>query len=95
MTFLPRIAAAAVLGLTLLAGPVLADGKVDDATRAKVTTDLTAQGYDVRKMEIEDGLLEVYAVKDGKTWQLFLDQDLKVVKTCGDGACETGEGDNG
>lgn len=94
MTRFPRLAAA-VLGLTLFAAPVaMAEGAmIAPETQAKVTADLTAQGYEVRKMEMEDGLLEVYAVKDGKTWQLFLDAELKVVKTCTDNTCEEGEND--
>ena len=87
---------AAVLGLSLLAAPMaFAETEVDSATKDKVTADLTAQGYDVRKMEIEDGMVEVYAVKDGKAVQLFLDNSLKVVKTCVDGACGDSDGSNG
>lgn len=83
---------AAVFSLSLLAAPMaMAESEVDAATKDKVTADLTAQGYDVRKMEMEDGMLEVYAIKDGKTLQLFLDKDLKVVKTCEDNKCEEGE----
>jgi hypothetical protein len=91
MTRFPRLTAA-VFGLSLLAAPMaMAESEVDAATKDKVTADLTAQGYDVRKMEMEDGMLEVYAVKDGKTLQLFLDKDLKVVKTCEGNTCEEGE----
>lgn len=92
MTRFPRLAAAA-LCLTLAAAPMaMAEGaRIDPATQAQVTADLTAQGYEVRKMEMEDGLLEVYAVKDGKTWQLFLDAALKVVRTCAGNSCEDGE----
>lgn len=92
----PRLTAV-VLGLSLLSAPMaMAENAVDSATKDKVTADLTAQGYDVRKMEMEDGMLEVYAVKDGKTVQLFLDKDLKVVKTCEENTCEgASEGTNG
>lgn len=87
---------AAILGLSLLAAPMaFAETEVDGATKDKVTADLTAQGYDVRKMEMEDGMVEVYAVKDGKAVQLFLDSAMKVVKTCVDGACGDSDGSNG
>jgi hypothetical protein len=32
---------------------------------------------------MEDGLIEVYTVKDGKTVSLFFDAELKLVKTEG------------
>ena len=51
--------------------------RFDEATQAKITTELTAQGYEVRKIGQEDGMIEVYAVKDGKTYELYLDSDLK------------------
>lgn len=52
------------------------EGSTDAATTATVTTALTAQGYDVRKLAMEDGAIEVYAVKDGKTCEVYLAPDL-------------------
>lgn len=54
------------------------EGTVDAATAEKVTADLTAQGYDVRKLAVEDGAIEVYAVKDGKTCEVYLKADLTI-----------------
>lgn len=71
-------ATALILGLGL---PALADSMPDAATREKITTDLTAQGYEVRKIDREDGMIEVYAVKDGKMYELYLDAELKIVRT--------------
>ena len=70
--------------LTLAAAsPALASSydKIDDATRAKITATLTEQGYEVRKIDSEDGLIEVYALKDGQRFELYLDADLKIVRT--------------
>lgn len=82
----------ALLGLLFVAAPMaMAEGgDVDAATEAKITELMTAQGYDVRKMEMEDGLLEVYAVKDGKTFQVFYDEKLALVKTCDEAGCTDG-----
>ncbi len=33
---------------------------------------LTAQGYKVRKVEVEDGCYEVYAMKNGKKYEVFV-----------------------
>lgn len=78
-----RILAACTLSALLLAAPAARaenEGAVDEATTAKITADLTALGYDVRKLAMEDGGIEVYAVKDGKTCELYLGADLKVVR---------------
>jgi len=73
------------VALLLLAGPSFADGEdtVDAATKEKVTALLVAQGYDVRKIEHEGGLIEVYVVKDGKMEELFFDADLNPVEHAG------------
>ncbi|MEE4235968.1 MAG: PepSY domain-containing protein [Anderseniella sp.] len=39
-----------------------------DQARAKVT----AMGYDVRKLEVDDGCYEAYATKDGKRLEIYL-----------------------
>jgi hypothetical protein len=77
------IRAVAVLGLSMMsAGVAMADGdEADAATVAKATEVVTAEGYEVRKVEMEDGLIEVYAVKDGKMWELKLDAEYKVTET--------------
>jgi hypothetical protein len=88
MTRPTRIAPALALGLSLLAAPIAwASGDepmLDAATRDRVTAQMVAQGYEVRKIDSEDGMIEVYAVKDGKTWELYLDRDLKIVKSSED-----------
>ena len=70
--------AALILGLGL---PALAGSMPDAATQEKITADLTAQGYEVRKIDSEDGMIEVYAVKDGKMYEIYLDANLKIVRT--------------
>jgi hypothetical protein len=83
MTDIRTLTTAAILGLSLVAAPMaMADEEVDAATTEKVTTKLTAEGFEVRKLEIEDGLIEAYVVKAGATSSLFLDPtSLEVVKT--------------
>jgi hypothetical protein len=82
MNLLYRLGTAMAVAMCLTAPMALAsDDAVDTATQDKVRAELTAQGYDVRKIQREDGMIEVYAVKDGKTYELYLDETLKVVKT--------------
>lgn len=76
-----RTLTAIALALTCLSAPAFAEGDaVDAAVQEKLTAQLTAEGYDVRKMETEDGLIEVYVVKDGETKSLWFDADLKPVE---------------
>lgn len=72
----------AAMAVMLMAAPVFADGEdtVDAATKEKLTAMLIAQGYEVRKIEHEDGLIEVYVVKDGATAELFFDDALNPVQ---------------
>ena len=55
--------------------------KMDTAKAQQIKAQLTEQGYDVRKIETEDGMFEAYAIKDGAHYEIYLDQDLNVVKT--------------
>ena len=42
---------------------------------------LTEQGYEVRKVKVEDSCLEAYATKDGKRMEVYLDPvSGKIVK---------------
>lgn len=48
-----------------------------------IRTKLQEQGYEVRKIDVEDGMIEVYALKDGKRMELYLDQQLNIMRTKG------------
>ncbi|MCX7888257.1 MAG: PepSY domain-containing protein [Rhodobacteraceae bacterium] len=79
MTSFRILTSAALLALSL-GLPALAseDGaSVDPALQQKLTEQLVAQGYEVRKIQMEDGKIEVYAVKDGQTFELYFDSALK------------------
>lgn len=71
------------LGLGVTAASLaLASGmtKISQELRTEITAKLTADGYDVRKIEPEDGMIEVYALKDGQRFELYLDKDLNVTR---------------
>lgn len=65
-----------------LAGPALASdyAKLDADKEAQIRATLTEQGYEVRKVQVEDGMYEAYALKDGNKYEIYLDAALKVVK---------------
>lgn len=79
MTRFTTLAAAALIAS---AGAALASSGhgVDAQTRAALTERFTAQGYDVRKIEMEDGEIEIYALKDGKRYEMKLDDQMNVIK---------------
>ncbi|MBY6065928.1 PepSY domain-containing protein [Leisingera aquaemixtae] len=71
----------AALALALPAAAALAsDGTPSAETQAKIRDLLTGQGYEVRKIETEDGLYEAYALKDGKRYEFYLNDKIEVVK---------------
>ncbi|MBP0483054.1 PepSY domain-containing protein [Sagittula salina] len=70
--------------VTMLAMPALASEgtlMLDEGMKAKITQTLTDQGYEVRKIQIEDGAYEAYAIKGGKTYEIYMDRDLKILRT--------------
>lgn len=81
-----RILTATALMLSLGAGAAFAssDYGLSAEQTAQIKTRLTEQGYEVRKIDREDGMIEVYALKDGKRLELYLDDAFNVVKTKSD-----------
>jgi hypothetical protein len=79
-----RKLAVVALVLGTLAAPAITmaetEGAVDAAVQEKLTAQLVAEGYDVRQFKAEDGLIEVYVVKDGKMEELWFDASLKQVE---------------
>lgn len=79
-----RKIAMAALALCVLTSPMAfaagSEGEVDAAVQAQLTEQLKAEGYDVRQFKAEDGLIEVYVVKDGKMEELWFDAALKLVE---------------
>jgi hypothetical protein len=83
-TFNTVIKAASLAAILLAAPAAFASEWVDPALKEKVAAKLKAEGYDVRKVQMEDGKVEVYAVKDGKAMEIYLDDKLNVVKMGGE-----------
>ena len=73
------------LGLT---APVAAFASSDNGyarltpeTKEQIRTTLTEQGYEVRKIKMDDGYYEAYALKDGARLEIYLDKDLNIVRS--------------
>ena len=57
-----------------------AEATLDPAKEAQVRETLTQQGYEVRSVGMEDGRIEVYAVKDGALLEIYLADDLSIAE---------------
>jgi hypothetical protein len=81
MTF-KTLLTALTLSLTLVGGASFAadEASLTEAKKAEITALMVAQGYEVRSIQIEDGLYEVYAIKDGATAELYLNDALEMVE---------------
>ncbi len=42
-------------------------------TSEEITVTLKQKGYEVRKIDTEDGYLEAYALKDGQRYEIYVD----------------------
>lgn len=72
-----------VLGFGLMAGVMAMASNtknIPEDMRAEITTKLRADGYEVRKIEREDGMIEVYATKGEQRFEIYLDKDLNVTR---------------
>ncbi len=82
----PRLFASAALAATLLlplhfASAAAEKGAYAGKTEEEITMSLRKQGYEVRKIEVEDGYLEAYALMDGERYEIYVDPKTgKVVK---------------
>jgi hypothetical protein len=77
-TLIASLALALALGTAARAED--AEAALDPAKEAQVRETLTEQGYEVRSVGMEDGRIEVYAVKDGALLEIYLDENLAVAE---------------
>ncbi|MCB1340274.1 MAG: PepSY domain-containing protein [Pseudooceanicola sp.] len=72
-----------ILAALLFATPALANqievGAAMGKTEDDVKTALVALGYDVRKIEVEDGKIEAYVVKDNGKGEIYVDPTTGLV----------------
>ncbi|VAV89326.1 hypothetical protein MNBD_ALPHA02-348 [hydrothermal vent metagenome] len=51
-------------------------------TKTSITKTLKEEEYEIRKVEVEDGCYEVYAMKDGKKYEIYINpKNGKIVDT--------------
>ncbi|SDG25053.1 PepSY domain-containing protein [Alloyangia pacifica] len=76
-----RLLTSGLVAALLTSGAAFASPAIPEQTQAQVREKLTAEGYEVRRIDSEDGMIEVYAMKDGKKVELYLDDSLKIVRS--------------
>lgn len=54
--------------------------ELTDENKDQIQLILTAEGYEVGKIKIEDGMYEAYAKKDGHRYEIFLNGDFEIVE---------------
>jgi len=67
------LAAALALPLSFAAASPELVGATVGKTADEIKASLVAQGYEVRKVKPEDGMLEAYALKGDKLYEIYVD----------------------
>ena len=66
------------LTLALMSGTAMASSTQCNEPKDKwmsveeATAKVTAMGYDVRKMKVDDGCYEAYGIKDGRKYEVYI-----------------------
>lgn len=72
-----QLAAAAIVAAIALPASLalaaVAAGDYAGKTEAEIAESLKQQGYEVRKVESEDGYLEAYALQEGARYEIYID----------------------
>ena len=76
-----RMSGLAIAVLALSATSAFADVDLTPEVKTKIEDMLKAQGYEVGKIKVEDGLFEAYVKKDGKKFEVFLNEKMGIVKS--------------
>ncbi|KIC37198.1 PepSY domain-containing protein [Leisingera sp. ANG-M7] len=73
---------ALALALTLPAAAAFAsEGTISTEAETKIRDLLAGQGFEVTEIEAEDGMYEAEATKDGKEYEVHLNDQFEVLKT--------------
>jgi hypothetical protein len=75
--------AIAVLALSATASFAAVD--LTPEVKSKIEDMLKAQGYEVGKIKVEDGLYEAYVKKGGEKAEIYLNEKLEIVKNATEG----------
>ncbi len=80
-----RMSGLAIAVLALSATSAFADVDLTPEVKTKIQDMLKAQGYEVGKIKVEDGLYEAYVRKGDEKIELYLNEKLEIVKNAKEG----------
>ena len=80
-----RMSGLAIAVLALSATSAFADVDLTPEVKTKIEDMLKAQGYEVGKIKVEDGLYEAYVRKGDEKIELDLNEKLEIVKNAKEG----------
>ena len=80
-----RMSGLAIAVLALSATAALAAVDLTPEVKAKIEDMLKAQGYEVGKIKVEDGMYEAYVRKGDEKIELYLNEKLEIVKNAKEG----------
>lgn len=76
-----RMSGLAIAVLALSASAAFAEVELTPEVKAKIEDMLKGQGYEVKKIKVEDGLYEAYVKKGDEKVELLLNEKLEIVKS--------------
>jgi hypothetical protein len=80
-----RMSGLAIAVLALSTTAAFAEVDLTPEVKAKIEDMLKAQGYEVGKIKVEDGMYEAYVKKGGEKAEIYLNDKLEVVKNAVEG----------
>jgi hypothetical protein len=83
-----RMSGFAIAVLALSTTAAFAEVDLTPEVKTKIEDMLKAQGYEVRKIKVEDGMYEAYVKKGDEKAEIYLNDKLEIVKNA-----EEGDGD--
>jgi hypothetical protein len=83
-----RMSGLAIAVLALSTTAAFAEVDLTPEVKSKIEDMLKAQGYEVRKIKVEDGMYEAYVKKGDEKAEIYLNDKLEIVKNA-----EEGDGD--
>jgi hypothetical protein len=83
-----RMSGLAIAVLALSTTAAFAEVDLTPEVKTKIEDMLKAQGYEVRKIKVEDGMYEAYVKKGDEKAEIYLNDKLEIVKNA-----EEGDGD--
>lgn len=76
-----RMSGLAIAVLALSTSAAFAEVELTPEVKAKIEDMLKGQGYEVKKIKVEDGLYEAYVKKGDEKVELLLNEKLEIVKS--------------